>query len=128
MSDSIQSSSPNNKVHCFPYIKGTKMGVTMNEICFLMKTVGNCGLWKYFVESGQKINSRAKHVMNLGVTSLKCHCYKHLSVIGNVAPDMISTSTKEYRYSKKLLTSIGKILIYISKNILPQCSSKDRFC
>ena len=72
----------------------------------------------YIIEKKTHTQQRAHFVMNLGITNLKCHCYKRLTLLGNVCPDLISQQTKHHSIPNKLMYAIGKLLMYITDNVI----------
>ena len=79
------------------------------EITSYMISIGNEGLWKHFASNFDNTSQkRAKYVLNLGVTGLKCDCFKYISITGKVAPDLINKQTKTYSLDEEMITTIGK--------------------
>ena len=90
-----------------------------DKIRSYLTSIGNQGLWKHFKSNFDTTSQqRAKYVLNLGVTGLKCDCYKYISVTGKIAPDLISKQTKVYTLDNKMITTIGKLLMYIGGDVL----------
>ena len=84
-----------------------------------LTSIGNQGLWRHFRSNFDSTSQqRAKYVLNLGVTGLKCDCYKYISVTGKIAPDLISKQTKAYTLDDNMITTIGKLLMYIGGDVL----------
>ena len=70
---------------------------------------------------------RASHVINLGVTDQRCHDYKHITITGRAALDLISTSGNKFCLSDDALKSIGKLLMFVIDHILPTTTYPDIF-
>ena len=104
---------------------GNKHHLFEKNVNSYMKTIGNNGLWKHFKNNFDTTSQqRAKYVVNLGVTGLKCDCYKQVSITGKIVPDLISKETRTYVHDEVMISTIGKLLMYIGDKILPTLSDQ----
>ena len=96
-----------------------------NQIYDYVVSIVNNGLLEHFFGTNVCSNSqsRAKNVINLGITNLKCDSFKRISVTDRIEPSLILTKTKKYELSSNLLMAIGKFLVHVAEKLLPKFNS-----
>ena len=72
-------------------------------------------------------NGRALHVANLGITDLKVHLCRRMSILGNRGLSLISTRTKKIQISHEALIELGEFLIFMIKEVIPSTSLPNMF-
>ena len=62
---------------------------------------------------------RSSEIINLGITNRRLHDLTRISITGRMALSLISTTTSHMNLSEQALSSIGRLLVYIQKKLLP---------
>ena len=79
------------------------------------------------VTSFQPDTGRAKHVINLGITNMKVHQHKRLSITGRQGLSLISPWSKSMQIGNSALSYLGSFLMFLVKEVIPRTGFSQMF-
>ena len=71
------------------------------------------------LSSKNQAKNRSSFVINMGITSLKVHQHKRLTITGCQGPSLISMWSKTVQINNQARTSLGKFLLFLIKEVIP---------
>ena len=88
-------------------------------------------LAQYFIpimiSSKNQANNRSSYVINMGITSLKVHQHKRLTITGCQGPSLISMWSKNVQVNNEARTELGQFLLFLIKEVIPTTSMPSIF-